>query len=94
MSIRTVIVVYEAVDKQISELNNHLKSIEREDEDVKLLITIPGVGINTALSFKIVIRNPERFSDSTDVGAYLAMTPREYSSGKYQKKRKNHKVMS
>lgn len=86
LSIKAVIAAYEAVDKQISELNNHLESIGREDEDVKLLMTIPGIGIITALSFKIVIRDPKRFSDSRDVGAYLGMTPREYSSGESQKR--------
>ena len=86
LSIKALIIAYEVIDKQISDLTNHLEKIAKEDKDVKRLMTIPGVGIITALSFKTVIKTPERFSDSRDVGAYLGMTPREYSSGEIQKK--------
>lgn len=67
-------------------MNAHLEKIAKEDEDTKLLMTIPGVGPITALSFKTVIKSPKRFEDSRDVGAYLGMTPREYSSGDMQRK--------
>lgn len=86
VSIRSLIVAYELMDKEISTLSSHLEEIARSDEEVKLLMTIPGVGVITGLSFKTVIRNPSRFQDSRDVGAYLGMTPREYSSGESQRR--------
>ncbi len=86
LSITALIKTYESVDEQIVRLEQHLKIIARKDTAVKRLMTIPGVGIITALSFKIALRVPERFSDSRDVGAYLGMTPREYSSGETQRR--------
>jgi transposase len=86
LSIKALIAIYELLDREISALNNHLEAIAEADEEAKLLMTIPGVGVITALSFKTVIRNPGRFGNSRDVGAYLGMTPREYSSGESQRK--------
>lgn len=86
LSIQALIETYGIMDQKIAEMTTYLEKIGREDEDVKLLMTIPGVGIITALSFKTVLKNPQRFEDSRDVGAYLGMTPREYSSGERQKK--------
>jgi len=56
LSIKSVITTYEIIDRKISELDNHLEAIGKESEDVKLLMTIPGVGIITALCFKTVIK--------------------------------------
>lgn len=86
LSIKALIKAYELADEEISQLTRHLEAIAKQDEDVKRLMTIPGVGVITALSFKITLRIPERFTDSRDVGAYLGMTPREYSSGESQKR--------
>jgi transposase len=72
---------FENLDSKIKELDKVIKEIGKEDEDVKLLTTIPGVGVITALSFKVAIDNPARFEDSRQVGAYLGMTPKQYSSG-------------
>ena len=44
-------------------------------------MTIPGVGIITAMTYKVTIDNPERFKHSTSVGAYLGLTPKQYASG-------------
>ena len=44
-------------------------------------MTVDGVGPVTALTFKAVIDDPYRFKKSRSVGAYLGMTPTQYSSG-------------
>ena len=46
-------------------------------------MTAHGVGPITALTYKAEIHNPLRFSNSRAVGAYLGMTPKQYSSEKY-----------
>ncbi|HDR9026524.1 TPA: IS110 family transposase [Burkholderia vietnamiensis] len=46
-----------------------------------MLMSIPGVGALTALSYKTAIGDPARFRRVTDVGAYLGLTPRKYQSG-------------
>ena len=72
---------YKNLSAEIKKLDGRIEALAREDEDVKRLMTVPGVGIVTAMSFKIEIDNPHRFKKSRDVGAYFGMTPRQYSSG-------------
>lgn len=73
-----------SLEKQSEEIKKLTKSIERlakEDEDTKRWMTIPGVGVITAMAYKIEIDDPHRFKNSRAVGAYLGMTPKQYSSG-------------
>jgi len=44
-------------------------------------MSVPGVGPLTALAYATTVDNPRRFKRSTDVGAYLGLTPRRYQSG-------------
>jgi transposase len=45
------------------------------------MMTVPGVGPLTAISYLTTIEEPRRFRRSQDVGAYLGLTPRRYQSG-------------
>jgi transposase len=45
------------------------------------MTTAPGVGAITALTFVTAIDDPKRFCRSTDVGAFLGLTPKRYQSG-------------
>jgi len=53
----------------------------RRDVVCKRLMTIPGVGVATALAFMAEIDDPGRFKHSRDVGVHLGLTPRRYASG-------------
>jgi transposase len=44
-------------------------------------MTIPGVGMVVAMTYKADMGDPTRFKKSETVGAYYGMTPRQYSSG-------------
>ncbi|OGN57509.1 MAG: hypothetical protein A3E26_00815 [Chlamydiae bacterium RIFCSPHIGHO2_12_FULL_49_32] len=72
---------YEKLSVEIQALDKRIEAFAREDEDVERLMTVPGVGIVTAMSFKIEIDDPHRFKKPRNVGAYFGMTPRQYSSG-------------
>lgn len=63
-----------ALDKQCA-------AIARGDAVCKRLMTVPGVGIITALSFQAEIDDPLRFRKSRDVGVHIGLTPRRYASG-------------
>jgi transposase len=76
---------FECIHEQILILETQIKYEAQNDSDVKLLMTIPGIGPITALSFKASIGDPTRFSDSRSVGAYLGMTPQEHSSGEVKR---------
>lgn len=58
-----------------------LARVARQDRICRLMMTIPGVGPLTAMSFMTTIEDPRRFRRSQDVGAYLGLTPRRYQSG-------------
>jgi transposase len=58
-----------------------LARIARQDRICRLMMTMPGVGPLTAISFVTAIEDPHRFRRSQDVGAYLGLTPRRYQSG-------------
>jgi len=83
--IKALLQAFKATNEQIEKLEKQLKELVKEDEDVKLFTTIPGVGIITALTFKVHLGDPARFKTSRAVGAYFGMTPRQYSSGEVQR---------
>ncbi|WP_215217788.1 transposase [Candidatus Rhabdochlamydia sp. W815] len=56
-----------------------------QDKEVKQLMTIPGIGPVTALTYKTEMFDPARFKASKSVGAYLGMTPKQYASGEVQR---------
>jgi transposase len=43
-------------------------------------MSIPGVGLLSAIAFITAIDDPVRFAKSSSVGAYLGLTPRRYQS--------------
>lgn len=79
--VESLIECYEKICLEIKKLTKKVEELARNDEDVKRLMTIPGIGAITALAFKIEIDDPRRFKNSRSVGAYLGMTPKQYSSG-------------
>lgn len=79
--IEALIVSSEKIKEQLEILNEKLKLLAKNDPVIQLFLTHPGVGVVTAVSFKAEICDPTRFKKSRSVGAYLGMTPRQYSSG-------------
>lgn len=82
--VEALLTTFEMLENKILPLEKSLIAIAKADEDVQLLMTIPGVGVLTALSYKIAVGDPTRFQQSRQVGAYLGMTPRQYSSGEIE----------
>jgi transposase len=52
----------------------------RSDAVCRRLMTMPGVGAVVALTFRVAIDSPTRFTRSRTVGAHLGLTPRRYQS--------------
>ena len=80
-AVRSLLNILDTLNTEIQALDEEVKSVASENEDVKLLQTIDGVGPITALAFKAEIDDPKRFENSKDVAAYIGLTPRQYSSG-------------
>ena len=62
-------------------LDNEVKAIVRQDPVCQLLMSVPGVGAITALTFKAAVDDPRRFKSSRTVAAHFGLTPRRYQSG-------------
>ena len=62
-------------------LELQLVRLARGSDTCRRMVTVPGVGAITALTFLTAIDDPERFRRSSDVGAFLGLTPRRYQSG-------------
>jgi transposase len=86
--IEALLLTFDLLDEQVKNLEEKLQRLAKDNEDVKILTTIPGVGLITALSFLVSLGDFKRFEDSRNVGAYLGLTPRQYSSGEVQRQGK------
>ena len=67
--------------QQEKRLDKETYRLARADAVCKRLMTIPGVGEQTALSYRAEIDDPTRFRKSRDVGVHVGLTPHHYSSG-------------
>jgi transposase len=58
-----------------------VRIMARQDARARLLMSTPGVGAITALTYASAIDDPARFKSSKSVGAHFGMTPKKYQSG-------------
>ena len=70
-----------AVLSAVSAIDTDMKKMVRASSVCRRLMTIPGVGKLTTLTFTAAVDDPERFGRSRDIGAYLGLVPRRYQSG-------------
>jgi transposase len=69
------------LDDEIKLISKSLKEQATIDNDVKLLMTIPGVGYYTALLIKSEVGDINRFSDGDKLCSYAGLVPSTHSSG-------------
>lgn len=84
LALNSMLNTYEVTLAEIMKIEIQIKELAKNDEDVQLLTTIPGIGIITAFTFKAYLGDPKRFHNSRAVGAHFGMTPRQYASGETQ----------
>jgi transposase len=63
------------------ELDNRTRKMAQHDRVCQRLMTAPGVGYITALTFKAGVDDPTRFKRSRTVAAHFGLTPRRFQSG-------------
>ena len=66
---------------ELDGLDRRVRQLAREDETTRRLMTVPGIGVVTALTFRHTIDDPSRFRSAATVGAYVGLTPRRKQSG-------------
>lgn len=73
--------VWHEVRERVAALTRQVLAAARQSSDSKLLMTIPGIGAITAISYVAAIEAPQNFRNSRSVGAWLGLTTRRYQSG-------------
>ena len=76
-----LLAVHEKADGEQRILDDRIRRLARADETTRRLMTVPGIGVVTALTFRHTIDDPSRFRSAQTVGAYLGLTPRRRQSG-------------
>jgi transposase len=86
-TVRSLLCVYSCLKDQIRKLDRQLIGRARTSIVCQQLMTIPGVGVLTALAFVTAVDDPTKFAKSRSVGAYFGLTPRCYQSGEIDQNR-------
>jgi transposase len=76
-----VLEAWRSMRLRAAELGRQLIADARKSEACQLLMSIPGVGTVTAISFTTAIEDPNNFRKSRSVSAWLGLTTRRYQSG-------------
>lgn len=79
--IEPLLLVHGQVCEQQSKFDDEVRRLAKSDETTRRLMTVPGVGVVTALTFRHTVDDPSRFHSASSVGAYLGLTPRRNQSG-------------
>ncbi len=67
--------------EQIKQLTSELEKAANRYPETDLLREVKGVGLLTGLAFVLVLEEPQRFTKSRSVGAFLGLTTRQAQSG-------------
>ncbi|MER8516379.1 IS110 family transposase [Mesorhizobium sp. M1060] len=78
--IQPLLTIHERVCREQEKLDRQVRRLAHGDETTRRLMTVPGVGVVTALTFRHTIDDPSRFRAAAIVGAYLGLTPRRKQS--------------
>lgn len=73
--------LHRCLRENLADLHRLVLRAVRVDTVCRRLMTMPGIGPVTALTYRATIDAPKRFRRSRSVGAYLGLTPRRYQSG-------------
>jgi transposase len=85
-SVESYLPVISSLDIQVKKLSRELQALAPQDPEVRLLMTIPGVGYYSALLVKSEIGDISRFSDGEKLCSYAGLVPSVSSSGAYTRR--------
>jgi transposase len=79
--ISTMLEVRRTVHESYNKLHKIVLQVVLHDPLCRRFMAVPGVGPIAALSFKVAVDDPARFTRSRTVGAHFGLTPRRHQSG-------------
>jgi transposase len=83
-SFQKLLLAYEQLSGLIAAQTRLLKELaltERYRAQVELLMTVPGIGLLTAMEILLELGDLKRFRNGRKLAAYVGLTPGQYSSG-------------
>jgi transposase len=81
-SIESYLRILKTLDSEVKLLSKELLVVAENDEDVKLLMTIPGIGYYSAVLMKSEIGDVNRFPFGERLCSYAGLVPSTHASGK------------
>jgi transposase len=85
-SLDTLLDLLEFLTDQSKGLTQQIRELSQEEKyrkSVELLVTIPGMGILSAMEILVELQDIRRFHRADQLAAYLGLTPSQYSSGEH-----------
>lgn len=85
-SFEILIDLYEYLTKEIKRITKkviELSSIDKYALRMRLIRSIPGVGLLTGMEILVEVQDFARFKTSEEIASYIGLTPSEYSTGPY-----------
>lgn len=82
--IEPLLIMLKSLNEQIKLADEQWAEIVKDDEVVRRLTTVPGVGPVTATTYAATLDGAARFRDAKQVRSYLGLVPREHCSGEKQ----------
>lgn len=70
-----------AIDDTIAEYDERIAQAAREDDRIKRLLEIEGIGPVVASALVAAVGDAKQFGNGRDMAAWLGLTPRQHSSG-------------
>ena len=79
--VRPMLVAWRQLREQIGAFDKEVRALAKKDPTCRLLMSVPGIGVVSALAYVSTVEDPARFTRSRSVGAHMGLTPRQYQSG-------------
>ncbi|MEZ5657795.1 MAG: IS110 family transposase [Burkholderiaceae bacterium] len=70
-----------AMEERIALVTNEIKALGARDDQIRRLMTIPGVGCLGATALVAAVGDGKQFKKARDMAAWLGLVPAQYSTG-------------
>jgi transposase len=80
-SICAVLEELQCLEQRMKAIESQLKQEVKIDPVLQQFMQIDGIGLLTATATRAAVQSPQQFKNGRQFGAWLGLTPREYSSG-------------
>lgn len=96
ISLKSINTIIKCIDDQIKSIEQELKRCQKEDalldQQIKLLVSIDGIGLITAWTILAYLGDINQYTDAGKVASYAGLTPRRVESGSSIKKSRLSKM--